>query len=102
MDVHPWELLAEINPRTVVDVLEAALTPVIAVVTVLIAYNQWRVNKIRLDVDLYDRRLAVYKAVDAFYEEVGKHGTANYPMVSELRQHTVEAAFLFPTGVEEH
>jgi hypothetical protein len=102
MGAHLWEILAGINPRTVVDVFSALLTPVIAIVTAFVAYQQWKVNKIRLDLERYDRRLAIYKAVDAFYANIDIEGTATYQMVSELRHGTAEAAFLFPAEIENH
>lgn len=76
--------------------------PTIAVIAIYIAYQQWRVNKTRLDLDLYDRRLAIYKAVDAFYGDVGTEGIAKYPMVFKLRYATAEAPFLFPAEIEKH
>ena len=97
-----WQFLGGITPRTVVDVLSALLTPTIAVIATYVAYQQWRVNKTRLDLDLYDRRLTIYKAVDAFYGDVGTQGTAKYPMVFQLRYATAEAPFLFPTEIEKH
>lgn len=97
-----WQFLGGINPRTVVDVLSALLTPTIAVIATYVAYQQWRVNKTRLDLDPYDRRLTIYKAVDAFYGDVGTQGTAKYPMVFQLRYATAEAPFLFPAEIEKH
>jgi hypothetical protein len=85
-----------------VDVLSALLTPMIAVVAVWIAYQQLKTNKTRLNLEQYDRRLAIYKALDAFYAEVGVHGTAKYPMVFKMRADTAEAAFLFPPYIEKH
>ena len=73
-----WQFLGDINPRTVVDVLSALLTPTIAVIATYVAYQQWRVNKTRLDLDLYDRRLAIYKAVDAFFGDVWTQITSKY------------------------
>ena len=102
MATSGWQFLGDVNPRTVVDVFSAALTPTIALIAVYIAYQQWRINKTRLDLALYDRRLAVYKAVDAFYAEIGTFGTVKYPMVFELRHATAEAAFLFPAEIEKH
>jgi len=102
MDAAFFQTLTSINFKSVIEFLSAAFTPVIGIATIYIAYQQWRTNKTRLDLDLYDRRLAIYKAVDAFYGEVGTHSTAKYPMVSELRHATAEAAFLFPAEIEKH
>jgi hypothetical protein len=97
-----WQFLGCINPRTIVDVLGALLTPTIAFITTYVAYQQWRVNMTRLDLDLYDRRLTIYKAVDAFYGDVGTQGTVTYPMVSQLRYATAETPFLFPAEIGKH
>jgi len=53
-----------------VRVLGALLTPLIAIVAAYIAWQQWRIKRTELHLALYDRRLAVYKAVDSFYGEV--------------------------------
>jgi len=87
---------------TVVNVLNALMVPVIAGITTYIAYQQWRINKTRLDLDLYDRRLAIYKAVDAFYGGVVSEGTVKYPEVFQFRNSTAEAPFLFPAEIENH
>ena len=97
-----FQLLSGVEPKSVIELFSAALTPIIAVLATYIAYQQWRTNKTRLDLELYDRRLAVYKAVDAFYGEVAKFGTAKYPSVFELRYSTAEARFLFPLEIDKH
>lgn len=97
-----WQFLTEVNPRAVVDVFSAALTPMIGIATIYIAYQQWRTNKTRLDFELYHRRLDIYKAVDAFYGEIAIPGAVKYPMVFEMRRATAEAAFLFPAEIEKH
>jgi len=94
--------LISINPRSVVDVLSALLTPTIAVLAVYIAYQQLRVNRTRLDLDLYDRRLAIYKALEEFYDGIAIPGNVRFPMVTKLRFETAEARFLFPKEIEKH
>lgn len=88
--------------KTLVEGLSAALTPVIVVVTTYIAYQQWRTNKSRFNYERYDRRLAVYKAVQAFYGEMGDAGTAKYGMAMKFYAATVEAEFLFGDEIREH
>ena len=46
-----------------VPVLSALLTPTIAIITTYIAYEQWRTNRNKLKLDLFDRRFAVYDAM---------------------------------------
>ena len=52
--------------------------------------------------ELYDRRLAVYKEVKAFYGEIGSDGTAKYGMVMKFYAATAEAEFLFGDEIKEH
>lgn len=94
------QFFGEINPKVVVDVLSALLTPTIAIVTAYIAVQQYRVNKTRLDLDLYDRRLSIFKAVEEFFHESFINGSITVPMVGKLRTATAEARFLFPKEIE--
>lgn len=88
--------------KSIIEGLSAGLTPLIAVVMTYIAYQQWCTNKSRLAHELYDRRLAIFKAVRAFYGEMGDAGTAKYGMVMKFYDATAEAEFLFDDEVMEH
>jgi hypothetical protein len=46
-----------------IDLLSAALTPLIAAIVAYIAYQQYRVNRLRLSHDLFERRLKIFEAV---------------------------------------
>ena len=54
------------NWETVVDFLQALLTPAIAVLTVVIAVAQYRLSKAKFRHELYERRSAVFKATMKF------------------------------------
>ena len=77
------------------QILQGLLTPVIAVIAVYIAWQQWRVNERKFEFDQYERRLRVYQAVIAFLSCV--HGNLK-PEISDLQKFssaTAEADFLF-------
>jgi hypothetical protein len=97
-----WGLLTAPDAKYVVDLLAAALTPMIGFATVYIAWQQRNLNKTRLRVELYDRQLAVYKAVDKFHGSIPELGRPTYAMIQELRVSTAEAPFLFRPEVEKH
>jgi len=44
------------------ELSKGLLTPLIAVVTIIIAYLQWRTNEQKLKLDCYDRRSKVYES----------------------------------------
>ena len=52
--------------KNLIEVLSAALTPVIAVVTTYIMYQQWRTNKGRLNHELYERGSRYLKQLRLF------------------------------------
>lgn len=85
-----------------IDVLSALLTPVIAAITVYIAYQQWQTNRRRLELDLYERRLQVYQAVTRFIGKVVKDLSPDVQDFSEFWRNTAEADFLFESDVRDY
>lgn len=86
---------------TWVDILSALLVPAIAVLGVYIAYQQYRINEQRLRHETYDRRLAVYKAVQKYLSEILRDGRTTYERASEFYSEASEATFLFDSSVQE-
>lgn len=94
--VPDWPLIAEI--------LKAGLPPVIALGVAWIAYQQWKTAKDKLALDLFERRLANYRAwstaLAAKFQEI-MNSTDLDGRIASLRsdliflQHTSEARFLF-------
>ena len=62
--------LSEFFAMQWVDVLAALLTPLIALLAVAIAYQQWRLNRANLRERLFDRRFELFKASQAFLSEI--------------------------------
>lgn len=96
------QCLTGISCKALTELSSALLTPMIGITTAYVAYQQYRVNRTRLKIEQYDRRLAVYKAVDAFYGQVNAQGNATYSDIATLRIATAEAEFLFPGNVTRH
>lgn len=88
--------------QAVFEVFSALLTPVIAAVTVYIAYQQWQTNRRRLDLDLYDRRLRVYQAVSSFISRVLTDLAPEPQDFSDYWRDTAETDFLFGSDVREY
>lgn len=64
-----WKKSASMVARLIMDAKDAValfnafLTPLIAIVAVYIAWQQWQTNKHKLELELYDRRLRIYEEV---------------------------------------
>lgn len=85
-----------------VDILSALLTPVIAFFGSVIAFQQYKINKSHLQHELYERRLRVYKAVQAFLLDILRSGAVDYQRISVFYAEASEAAFLFEKSIQEY
>ena len=85
-----------------IESLTALLTPVIAVIAVYIAYQQWQTNQQRLKIDLYDRRLSVYKAVTKYLNAGLRTLHPTLEDLSEFHRSTAEADFLFGPDIRKY
>lgn len=85
-----------------VEISKALLTPIIAVVTTYIAYQQWKINRQKLFLDLYDRRLKVYEEVRQILGMVARDARASYDDLLKFHIAVSEADFLFEPEISEY
>lgn len=62
----------------IAEVSKAFLTPLIALVTAYIAYQQWKTNQQKLNLDRYDRRLKIYIEVRQILSIIVRDAKASY------------------------
>ena len=84
------------------DLLTASLTPLIALVALYIAYQQWQTNRRRLEINLYARRLRIYQAVAKYISTVLTGLHPKLEVLFEFRQSTAEADFLFGPDIRDY
>ena len=82
-------------------ILQGLLTPMIATVVAYIAYQQFQVNRRKLVLDLYDRRLKVFQSTVAFIAAVYREQRARPKDLKELSHGTAEAVFLFEPEIAQ-
>jgi hypothetical protein len=92
----------DMTSRDVISFLSAALTPLLGVIAVYIAYQQYRTNELRLRHDLYERRLRVYKAVQAYLVYILREAKVDIPQAVQMYADASEAAFLFDKDVQKY
>jgi hypothetical protein len=85
-----------------VSLLQALLTPTIGIVTAYIAWRQYSEGRIKLNLDRYEKRLNVYKAVRGFLSEVVGTGQVSVEDIRRLRVDTSEASFLFGRDIPNY
>ena len=84
-----------------INVMSALLVPIIAIMGIYIAYQQFRINEQRLRHETYERRLAIYKAVQKYLSEMLREGTTTFQRTLEFYSEASEAAFLFDASVQD-
>lgn len=86
----------------VVEVSKGLLTPLIAVVTTYIAWQQWKTNQQKLILDRYDRRLCVYEEVHKILMIIVRDAKASYDDLIKFRTAVSEADFLFGPEISQY
>ncbi len=83
-------------------IFQGLLAPVVAVIASYIAYQQWRTNEVKLQLDLYDRRLKIYEEVKRVLLLVVRDGDIKYEELSNFAISVSEADFLFGNEIREY
>lgn len=78
-----------------VELCNLVLTPLIAILAVYIALQQYRVNRSSLNNQQYLRKLQVFKAVMSYLADTIREGNTSFQRISQFYAEASEADFLF-------
>src|SRR3990167_5814208 len=78
------------------------LTPMIALIAVYIAFQQYNLAKQKQDIDIYDRRLRIYNKTIQFLREIERSGNIESDDYHDWECMTFESEFLFDEVVNSH
>lgn len=84
-----------------VSVLNALLTPLIAIITTYIAWQQWKGNQLKLKMERYERRLRVYQEVVTMLRNCS-NGKPEWADLIAFGASTAEADFLFGPAIRQY
>lgn len=88
--------------RFIIELLSAFLVPIIAAITVYIAYRQHITDRQRLKFELYDKRFEVYLSVRALISEIVLKAAIESEKIIEFSKDTREAEFLFDKDILDY
>lgn len=80
----------------------AALTPLIAIVAIYIAYQQFRTNQMKLRHDLYEKRMSIYRKVYEYLNSIIAYGNVTDEKTIEFYSQTSESHFLFNDYISDY
>jgi hypothetical protein len=84
------------------QLMQGLLTPVIALVTAYIAYQQWLTNKDKVKLDKFDRRFAIYDAARELRRAIRQHAQATEDEIFNFRMKTRDAVFLLDDDLRRY
>lgn len=77
------------------DILSILLTPLIAIIATWIAYQQYVTYRAKVNLDLYERRMDVYKGIMNVLRHVTSEGKSEIADMANFAIATDECSFLF-------
>ena len=83
-----------------IEILQALLTPVIAIATTCIAYQQYRIRRDEKSLAMYDRRLSLFKAAISIVDRIRAGDTLVTDDAFSWASSVAEAEFLFGPEVQ--
>ncbi len=86
----------------IIDILQALLTPVIAIVAIYIAYQQLQTNRQKLTLEMYEKRLHIYEEVKKILSIVLRDAKVSTDDLLKFRTSVSEADFLFEPEIIEY
>lgn len=91
------EFIEEYKP--IIEFTAAALTPTIAIIALYIAWQQWRTNRARTKIELFEKRIELYQQIADFMGSVLTTPTVEQDKESLFLTNTRTALFLFDSHV---
>ena len=84
------------------QIAQGLLTPLIAIITTYIAWQQWQATKLKMKMERYERRLKVYRETHKFISAVIVDLKPELPQMFGFYSATAEADFIFPPRIRKY
>lgn len=82
--------------------VSATLLPAIAVLGLYLAYQQWQKARYRVKLDLFEKRLAIYRAATQLIGSIAASGKASHHATQRYLAKTREAKWLFNDPIHHY
>ncbi len=84
------------------QIAQGLLTPLIAIITTYIAWQQWQATKLKMKMERYERILNIYQETHKFISEVIRDLKPQLVQMFGFYSATAEADFILPPPIREY
>jgi vacuolar-type H+-ATPase subunit I/STV1 len=88
--------------KAVAEIVDSLGTFIVAAIVAYIAYRQYKTDRYKVKLDLYDRRYKVFDAARQFIAHVIEGDNVKREKIVEFTSATVESVFLFGEDVRKY
>lgn len=88
--------------KEILSVSSGFLTPLIAILTIIIAYQQWKTNNNKLKFEKYDRKLHIYEEVKKIIYLTISDANVSYDDLIKYITSVSEADFIFSEQINDY
>src|SRR5690242_8582931 len=81
---------------------QGLLTPLIALIAVYIAYQQYKVNQRKLNLDLYEKRFRIYKVLKELLGRMMTQGKIEMKDLADIDYDIKDSIFLFEDDISKY
>jgi len=85
-----------------IETISGFLTPLIAIITIAILYWQFRLEKNRWRLALYDKRYPVYLSTREYLRFIIRHATVTQEELDKFRRNSKDKEFLLGVDVKKY
>jgi len=96
------KLLISVSIREISEVCAGFLTPIIAILAVYIAWQQYRINRYKVRIDLFDRRYKIFDTLMSLLGHIAQRGDIADEKLNEFLRSTKDSEFLFKKDIPEY
>jgi len=86
----------------IIEISKGLLTPLIAIITTCIAWQQWQTSRQKLNLDRYERRLRIYGEVIKILSIIIRDAKVSTEDLIKFRTSVSEADFLFGPEIPQY
>jgi len=85
-----------------IEIFKGLLTPIIAILALYIAWQQWQTNRQKLVLEKYDRMLHIYEEIKKIISIILVHTNPSIQDLGKFKISVSEADFLFGSEITEY